>query len=71
MAKHQPPKEKNPPKLREKLLEPIDDAEYQRTEFSSLVKVNKDTISHATIYGIVSSMQSLLKTADDSEVSLE
>ena len=65
------PKKKVSPEFRERLLELIDDVGCRRTEFSSLVKVNKDIISRATIYGIVPSMQSLLKIADYSEVSLE
>ena len=56
-------------KFQTRLLEIIDDKNYKRTELASLIGISKDTISKATLYGIIPKVKSLIKIANFLNVS--
>ena len=51
-------------KFQTRLLEIIDDKNYKRTELASLIGISKDTISKATLYGIIPKVKSLINIAN-------
>ena len=59
------------PAFQKRLLEIIEDHECNKYEFASFVGISKGVITRATIYGIVPSLQSLIKIADKLDISLE
>ena len=56
-------------KFQTRLLEIIDDKNYKRTELASLIGISKDTISKATLYGVIPKVKSLIKIANFLNVS--
>lgn len=58
-------------KYQKRLLEMIDDKLCTKRDFARLTGVSKDVIIRGTVYGIVPSLQSLIKIADALEVPLE
>lgn len=59
------------PDFQRRILEIIDDEELTKKEFSKKVGVSPDVIIRATLYGILPCVQSLIKMADNLDVSVE
>lgn len=56
--------------FQKRLIEIIDEEQGNKREFAQKVGVSKDVIVRGTIYGIVPSLQSLIKIADSLNISL-
>ena len=51
-------------KFKKRLLELIADSELQKFEYAAAVDINNNTLSHATLYGIIPNVTSLTKIAN-------
>ncbi|MFR3549439.1 MAG: helix-turn-helix domain-containing protein [Coprobacter sp.] len=59
------------PEFQQRLKDLISDEECTKKEFASAVGISKDVIIRATLYGIIPSLQSLIKIADHLDISLD
>ena len=64
------PTQRISPEFQDRLNSIIKDKECTKYEFSSLVGVSKEVISRSCLYGIIPSLQSLIKIADYLNVSI-
>ena len=59
------------PEIRRRINDIIEDNELDKYRFAEAVGVSKDVINRACLYGIIPSLQSLIRIADFSDVSLD
>lgn len=64
------PTQRISPEFQDRLNSIIKDKECTKYEFSSLVGVSKEVISRSCLYGIIPSLQSLIKIADYLNISI-
>ena len=58
-------------KFKKRLLELIADSELQKFEYAAAVGINNNTLSHATLNGIIPNVTSLTKIANYENISLD
>ena len=71
MAKIAEGQERLSPQFQRRLVELIEEKGCGKREFAKLAGISKDVIIRGTMYGIVPSLQSLIKIADCLNLSLD